>query len=118
MGLVVGLTMIAARHPLVSLFAMGDQSFGHDYLNGLRRDDLLLAGILLPQYLLCAGRGRVPLWRRYADGHDLRPCKPLGRRHPAGTAERAGADLSFLGVVILAYLGDDIPKSILCLDPF
>lgn len=39
----------------------GDNLSGHDYLNGLRRDDLLLAGILLRQYLLCAGRGRVPL---------------------------------------------------------
>ena len=69
----------------------GRQSFGHDYLDSLRRDDLLFAGILLPQYLLCAGRRRVPLRRRYADRHDLRPCKSLGRRHPAGTAERAGA---------------------------
>ena len=69
----------------------GRQSFGHDYLDSLRRDDLLFAGILLPQYLLCAGRRRVPLRRRYADRHDLRSCKPLDRRHPAGTAERAGA---------------------------
>ena len=90
MGLVVGLTMIAAAPARVPV-RHGRQSFGHDHLNGLRRDDLLLAGILLPQYLLCAGRGRVPLRRRYADGHDLRPCKSLGRRHPAGAAGYAGA---------------------------
>ena len=80
MGLIVGLAMIAARHPLV-----------HDDLDRLRRDDLLLAGILLPQHLLCAGRGRVPLRRRHADRHAVRPRESLARIDPAGAAGRARA---------------------------
>ncbi len=49
MGLVVGLAMIAARHPLVSLFAVGDNLSA----TTISTTDLLLAGILLPQHLFC-----------------------------------------------------------------
>ena len=89
LGLIVGHDRGAA--PARVAVRRGRQSFGHDDLDCLRRDDLLLAGILLPQHLLRAGRGRVPLRRRYADGHAVRPRKSLVRVDPADAAGCARA---------------------------
>ena len=115
MGLVVGLTMIAARHPLVSLFAMGDN------LSATTISTAYAVTIFCSLEYCFRNISYVQVVGVFRSGGDTLtgmifdlaslwvvaiPLALLGTRV---------LHVSFLGVVILAYLGEDIPKSILCL---
>ena len=115
MGLVVGLTMIAARHLLVSLFAMGDN------LSATTISTAYAVTIFCSLEYCFRNISYVQVVGVFRSGGDTLtgmifdlaslwvvaiPLALLGTRV---------LHVSFLGVVILAYLGEDIPKSILCL---
>ena len=118
MGLIVGLAMIAARHPLVSLFAAGDN------LSATTISTAYAVTIFCSLEYCFRNISYVQVVGVFRSGGDTLtgmifdlaslwvvaiPLTLLGARV---------LHLSFLGVVILAYLGEDIPKSILCLIHF
>ena len=115
MGLVVGLSMIAARHPLVSLFAMGDNlspttistAYAVTIFCSL---EYCFRNISYVQVVGVFRSGGDTLMGMFCDLVSLWlvaiPLALLGARV---------LHVSFLGVVMLAYLGEDIPKSILCM---
>ena len=115
LGLIVGLAMIAARHPLVSLFAAGDN------LSATTISTAYAVTIFCSLEYCFRNISYVQVVGVFRSGGDTLtgmifdlaslwvvaiPLALLGTRV---------LHVSFLGVVILAYLGEDIPKSILCL---
>ena len=115
MGLVVGLTMIAARHPLVSLFAMGDN------LSATTISTAYAVTIFCSLEYCFRNISYVQVVGAFRSGGDTLTgmiCDLVSLWVVAIPLALLGArvlHLSFLGVVILAYLGEDIPKSILCM---
>ena len=115
MGLVVGLTMIAARHPLVSLFAMGDN------LSATTISTAYAVTIFCSLEYCFRNISYVQVVGVFRSGGDTLTgmiCDLASLWVVAIPLALLGArvlHLSFLGVVILAYLGEDIPKSILCM---
>ena len=115
MGLAVGLTMIAARHPLVSLFAMGDNLSATTISTAYAVTifcslEYCFRNISYVQVVGVFRSGGDTLTGMFCDLASLWFVSiPL-----ALLASRV-LQLPFLGVVIFAYLGEDIPKSTLCL---
>ncbi len=118
MGLLVGLTMVAARQPLVSLFATGDNlspttiatAYAVTIFCSL---EYCFRNISYVQVVGVFRSGGDTLTGMICDLASLWVVAiPL-----ALVASRV-LHLPFLGVVITAYLGEDIPKSILCMVHF
>ena len=115
MGLVVGLTMIAARHPLVSLFAMGDN------LSATTISTAYAVTIFCSLEYCFRNISYVQVVGVFRSGGDTLTgmlfdlgslwCVSI----PLTLLAARVLQLPFIGVVIFAYLGEDIPKSILCL---
>ena len=118
MGLVVGLTMIAARHPLVSLFAMGDN------LSATTISTAYAVTIFCSLEYCFRNISYVQVVGVFRSGGDTLTGMIFDLASlwvvaiPLALLSARVLHLSFLGVVILAYLGEDIPKSILCLIHF
>ena len=118
MGLVVGLTMIAARHPLVSLFAMGDN------LSATTISTAYAVTIFCSLEYCFRNISYVQVVGVFRSGGDTLTGMICDLASlwvvaiPLALLSARVLHLSFLGVVILAYLGEDIPKSILCLIHF
>ena len=115
MGLAVGLTMIAARHPLVSLFAMGDN------LSATTISTAYAVTIFCSLEYCFRNISYVQVVGVFRSGGDTligMLCDLVSLwlvSIPLALLAARGLHLSFLGVVMTAYLGEDIPKSILCL---
>ena len=118
MGLLVGLTMIAARQPLVALFATGDNLSATTIATAYAVTifcslEYCFRNISYVQVVGVFRSGGDTLTGMICDLASLwLVAIPL-----ALVAARV-LHLPFLGVVIAAYLGEDIPKSILCLIHF
>ena len=118
MGLLVGLTMIAARQPLVALFATGDNLSATTIATAYAVTifcslEYCFRNISYVQVVGVFRSGGDTLTGMICDLASLWVVAiPL-----ALVAARV-LHLPFLGVVIAAYLGEDIPKSILCLIHF
>lgn len=115
MGLVVGLSMIAARHPLVSLFGMGDN------LSPTTISTAYAVTIFCSLEYCFRNISYVQVVGVFRSGGDTLMgmfCDLVSLWLVAIPLALLGAKVlhvSFLGVVMLAYLGEDIPKSILCM---
>ena len=118
MGLLIGVTMVLLRHPLVALFATGDN---------------LSATTISTAYavtLFCS----LEYWFRnisyvqvvgvFRSGGDTLTgmlfdlCSLWFVSIPLALLASRVLHFSFIGVVMCAYLGEDIPKSILCMFHF
>ena len=115
MGLIVGLAMIAARHPLVSLFAAGDN------LSATTISTAYAVTIFCSLEYCFRNISYVQVVGVFRSGGDTLTgmlfdlgslwCVSI----PLTLLAARVLQLPFIGVVIFAYLGEDIPKSILCL---
>ena len=118
MGLIVGLAMIAARHPLVSLFAAGDN------LSATTISTAYAVTIFCSLEYCFRNISYVQVVGVFRSGGDTLTgmlfdlgslwCVSI----PLTLLAARVLQLPFIGVVIFAYLGEDIPKSILCLFHF
>lgn len=115
MGLIVGLTMVAARKPLVALFATGDNLSATTIATAYAVTifcslEYFFRNISYVQVVGVFRSGGDTLTGMFLDLGSLWlvsiPLTLLAARV---------FHLPFLGVVITAYLGEDIPKSLLCL---
>ena len=115
MGLIVGLAMIAARHPLVSLFAAGDN------LSATTISTAYAVTIFCSLEYCFRNISYVQVVGVFRSGGDTLTGMlfDLGSLWfvsiPLALLAARVLQLPFIGVVIFAYLGEDIPKSILCL---
>lgn len=118
MGLLVGLVMVAARQPLVALFATGDNLSATTIATAYAVTifcslEYCFRNISYVQVVGVFRSGGDTLTGMICDLASLwLVAIPL-----ALVASRV-LHLPFLGVVIAAYLGEDIPKSLLCLVHF
>ncbi len=115
MGLAVGLLMIAARHPLVSLFATGDN------LSALTISTAYAVTIFCSLENCFRNISYIQVVGVFRSGGDTLTGMlfDLGSLWivaiPLAYVAAQVLHLPFLGVVMCAYLGEDIPKSILCM---
>ena len=118
MGLIVGLVMIAARHPLVSLFAAGDN------LSSTTIATAYAVTIFCSLEYCFRNISYVQVVGVFRSGGDTLTGMlfDLGSLWlvsiPLALLASRVLQLPFIGVVIFAYLGEDIPKSLLCLRYF
>ena len=118
MGLAVGLVMVAAREPLVSLFATGDN------LSATTISTAYAVTIFCSLEYWFRNIPYVHVVGVFRSGGDTL----TGMFYDVGSlwlvsiplalAASKLLHLPFLGVVMTAYLGEDIPKAILCLRHF
>lgn len=115
MGLAVGLLMIAARHPLVSLFATGDN------LSALTISTAYAVTIFCSLEYCFRNVSYIQVVGVFRSGGDTLTGMlfDLGSLWvlsiPLAYVAAQVLHLPFLAVVMCAYLGEDIPKSILCM---
>lgn len=118
MGLLVGLLMVAARHPLVSLFATGDN------LSATTISTAYAVTIFCSLEYCFRNVSYVQVVGVFRSGGDTLTGMlfDLGSLWvisiPLALLASHVLHLSFLGVVMFAYLGEDIPKCIMCLRYF
>lgn len=115
MGLIVGLTMVAARQPLVALFATGDN------LSATTISTAYAVTIFCSLEYFFRNISYVQVVGVFRSGGDTLTGMFLDLGSlwlvsiPLTLLAARVFHLPFLGVVITAYLGEDIPKSLLCL---
>ena len=117
-GLVIGGLTILFRYPLISLFAMGDN------LSAVTLETALSVTVFCSLEVIFRNVSYVQVVGVFRSGGDtLRgmvydlSCLWLVSI-PLTLLAAQVLHLPFLGVVIVAYLGEDIPKAILCLRHF
>ena len=115
LGLIVGLTMVAARQPLVALFATGDN------LSATTISTAYAVTIFCSLEYFFRNISYVQVVGVFRSGGDTLTGMFLDLGSlwlvsiPLTLLAARVFHLPFLGVVITAYLGEDIPKSLLCL---
>ena len=115
LGLIVGSTVIACRYPLISLFSTGSN------LSALTLQTALSVTIFCSVEVIIRNIAYVQVVGVFRSGGDTL----TGMFYDLGSLWLISIPLTllaanvlhlpFLGVVMTAYLGEDIPKSILCL---
>ena len=114
-GVVVGGLMILLRHPLVSLFAQGDN------LSALTISTALAVTVFCSAEVAFRNLSYVQVVGVFRSGGDTVMGMILDLVSlwlvgiPAAYLAAYVFQLPFIWVVVIAYLGEDIPKSILCL---
>ena len=117
-GVVIGGTMILLRHQLVSIFAMGDN------LSALTLQTALAVIVFCCLEVPFRNITYVQVVGVFRSGGDTFNgmvcdlCSLWLVSIPAALLAANVFHLPFLGVVAAAYLGEDIPKSLLCLRHF
>ena len=115
LGLIVGSTVIACRYPLISLFSTGSN------LSALTLQTALSVTIFCSVEVILRNIAYVQVVGVFRSGGDTL----TGMFYDLGSLWLVAIPLTllaanvlhlpFIGVVMTAYLGEDIPKSILCL---
>ena len=118
MGLIVGLTMVAARKPLVSLFATGDNLSATTIATAYAVTifcslEYFFRNISYVQVVGVFRSGGDTLTGMFLDLGSLWLVSI-----PLTLIAARVLHLPFLSVVMAAYLGEDIPKSIFCMRHF
>ena len=115
MGLLIGVTMVLLRHPLVSLFATGDN------LSATTISTAYAVTIFCSLEYWFRNISYVQVVGVFRSGGDTLTgmlcdlCSLWFVSIPLALLASRVLHLSFIGVVVCAYLGEDIPKSILCM---
>ena len=118
LGLVIGLLMIAARHPLVALFATGDN------LSATTIATAYSVTIFCSLEYCFRNISYVQVVGAFRSGGDTLTgmlfdlCSLWLISIPLALLAANVLHLPFIGVVVFAYLGEDIPKCILCICHF
>ena len=118
MGLLIGVTMVLLRHPLVALFATGDN------LSATTISTAYAVTIFCSLEYWFRNISYVQVVGVFRSGGDTLTgmlfdlCSLWFVSIPLALLASRVLHLSFIGVVMCAYLGEDIPKSILCMFHF
>ena len=117
-GLVIGGLMILFRHPLVSVFSAGDNLSALTIRTALAVTvfcgvEVTLRNVTYVQVVGVFRSGGDTFWGMVYDLGSLWLVAI-----PAALLAAGVFHLPFLGVVMCAYLGEDIPKTVLCLRHF
>ena len=118
MGLLIGVTMVLLRHPLVALFATGDN------LSATTISTAYAVTIFCSLEYWFRNISYVQVVGAFRSGGDTLTgmlfdlCSLWFVSIPLALLASRVLHFSFIGVVMCAYLGEDIPKSILCIFHF